>query len=76
MNIEVMINLDNLEVSNYQLCKILAILLDNAIEAAKECEEKIINVKFIKDFRANRKLIIIENSYNEIDIDIDKNFFY
>ncbi len=74
MNIEVMINLDNLEVSNYQLCKILAILLDNAIEAAKECEEKIINVKFIKDFRANRKLIIIENSYNEIDIDIDKIF--
>lgn len=74
MNIEVMIDLDNLEVSNYQLCKILAILLDNAIEAAKECKEKIINVKFIKDFRANKKLIIIENSYNEIDIDIDKIF--
>ena len=74
INVEVMIDLKDMEICNYELCRILAILLDNAIEAARECEEKIINVRFIIDRRANRKLLIIENSYSEKDIDIDKIF--
>lgn len=72
MNVEIMINLKELNITTYDLCRILGILLDNAIEAAKECEEKIINVRFIKDLKVDRKLIIIENSYNEMDIDLDK----
>ncbi len=72
MNVEVMINIHEIKMSNYELCKILAILLDNAIDAAKECDEKVINVKFIKDYKVNRNLIIIENSYDEVDIDLDK----
>ena len=60
MNIEVMIDLKEINISNYDLCRILAILLDNAIEAASKCiENKIINLKLLKDFKANRKLIII-----------------
>lgn len=74
MNIEVMIDLKEIKISTYEFCRILGILLDNAIEAARECEEKVINIRFIKDFRVNRKLIIIENSYNKLDIDIDKIF--
>lgn len=74
MNIEVLTNINELKISSYQLCKILSILLDNAIEAAKECDEKVINVRFIKDKRNGRSLIIIENTYNRIDIDIDKIF--
>ena len=74
MNIQVMIDLKEIKISTYEFCRILGILLDNAIEAAKECEEKVINIRFIKDFRVNRKLIIIENTYNKLDIDIDKIF--
>ena len=74
MNIEVMVDLKDININNYELCRILAILLDNAIEAAKECDEKIINVRFIKDLAVKRKLIVIENSYLRHDIDIDKIF--
>lgn len=74
INIEVMIDLKEMEICNYELCKILAILLDNAIEAARECREKVVNIRFVKDNRVNRKLLIIENSYSEKDIDLDKIF--
>lgn len=72
MNVEIMINFQELNISTYELCRILGILLDNAIEATKQCEEKIINIKFIKDFKVNRKLIIIENSFNQPDINLEK----
>ena len=72
MEIEIMIDFKDLNISTYELCRILGILLDNAIEAARECKEKIINIRFIKDKRANRNLIIIENSYNNINVDLDK----
>lgn len=75
MNIEVMVDLKEINISNYDLCRILAILLDNAIEAASKCEGKrIINLKLKKDFKVNRKLIIIENSYLDSNINIDKIF--
>ena len=74
MNIEVMIDLKEIKISAYEFCRILGILLDNAIEAAKECEEKVINVRFIKDFKVNRELVIIENSYKKVDLDIEKIF--
>ena len=73
MNVEIMINFQELNISTYELCRILGILLDNAIEATKQCEEKIINIKFIKDFKVNRKLIIIENSFNQSEI-IEKRY--
>lgn len=74
MDIQIMMNFKEIEKYTYEICRILGILLDNAIEAAKQCEEKIINVRFVRDYRANRNLIIIENSFNNIDIDIDKIF--
>lgn len=74
MKFEILADLSESKISKYHLCRILSILLDNAIEAAKECDEKIINVKFIKDSKANRELIVIENSYKKLDIDLDKIF--
>lgn len=74
MNIEVMIDFKEIEINTYELCRILSILLDNAIEAAKESKERIINVRFLKDNKLKRKLIIIENSFGEENIDIDKIF--
>lgn len=41
----VLIKLDELDVDTYtRVCKIIGILLDNSIEACKECNEKVINI--------------------------------
>lgn len=48
------------------------ILMDNAIEASSECEEKIINVIIRKDYRSERQLLIIENTYMQKDVDTEK----
>lgn len=74
MNIEVLTKIEEKCENNYEICRILGILLDNAIEAAKDTENKIINVKFMQDTKVDRKLIIIENSYNNKNIDLDKIF--
>lgn len=74
MSIDVMMDLQNLNVDSYELARIIGILLDNAIEAAKECEEKNVYVRFMKDSRVNRKLIIIENNYKEDNVDMSKIF--
>ena len=72
VNIECLIDLAETREYSYEFCRILSILLDNAIEASKQSNEKIINIKIFKDSQVNRKLIIIENSYNQVDIDLDK----
>lgn len=71
---DVFLDLNKLNIKTYELTRILGILLDNSIEAAKECEEKIINVTFRLDPRSNRQLIIIENTYMNKDIDTTKIF--
>lgn len=73
MNIEVMFNVGDIGVDAYDFCVILGILLDNAIEAAKESDEKVVNVKFQRN-KKNNKVVIIENSYKDKDIDISKIF--
>ena len=78
MNIDILANLSKLNEKSYVVSRMLGILLDNALEATKECEEKIINVQFLKEENTNKKLIIIENTYKNKDIDttkiFDKNF--
>lgn len=74
INMEVFLDLNKLNIKTYELTRILGILLDNSIEAAKECKEKIINVTFRLDPRSNRQLIIIENTYMNKDIDTTKIF--
>ena len=58
----------------YEFARILGILLDNAIEASAECEEKIINLTFRNDTKNSRQLVIVENTYKNKDIDTDKIF--
>lgn len=74
MNIEILEDFDERTENYYQVCRIVGILLDNAIEAAKDTDEKIVNVRFIKDRKVIRKLIIIENSYNNKNVDTIKIF--
>ena len=74
MNLEIMTDLNDVEKLTYEICRILAILIDNAIEAAEECEDGFINLRILKDSKIPRKLIIVENTYNNKSIDLDKLF--
>ena len=73
MNIDVKTNFYDDNMSMYDLCKVLGILLDNAIEAASLSEEKIVDFKFIENKKCKKKIFIIENTYVLLkDFDIDK----
>ncbi len=74
INLDVFLNLNILNMKIYEFTRILGILMDNAIEAARECDEKIINVEIRKDISSPRQLLIIENTYTNKDINIDKIF--
>ena len=66
--------MNDLHIKIYEFTRVLGILMDNAIEATSECENKIINVTFRKDSRRNMQLLIIENTYKDKDINTDKIF--
>lgn len=72
MEVTVLINLRKLNIRNLDLCRILGILIDNAIEAARECDEKYISIKFISNVANNSYVIIVENTYKNSLIDINK----
>lgn len=74
INLEAFLNMNDLHIKIYEFTRVLGILMDNAIEAAKECDEKIINVVFRKDSRRHMQLLIIENTYLNKDINTDKIF--
>ena len=70
----IFLDLNSLNIDTYELTRILGILLDNSIEAAQECERKYISVRFLMDNRMNRQLVIVENTYNNKDVDTYKIF--
>lgn len=72
MNINVFLNLNTLNMKIYEFTRVLGILLDNAIEAAKECDVKTINLEIRKDSSRNRQILLIENTYKNKDIDTEK----
>ena len=76
INLGIFMDLNNIEkhIKIYEFTRILGILMDNAIEAASECEEKVIHVSFRKEANRNRLVMVIENTYKNKDINIDKIF--
>lgn len=73
-DIDVFLDLNNLDVNMYTFSRILGILVDNAIEEAEKCENKIVKLSLRRDHRNNRALIIIENTYLNKNVDLDKIF--
>lgn len=71
INLEVFLDLNSLKIKIYEFTRILGILMDNAIEATKECDEKIINLIIRNDQTKNRQLVIIENTYKNKDVNLD-----
>lgn len=74
INFEFFFDFNNLHMSIYDFSKIFGILLDNAIEASKECEEKQINLLFRESQKQHVQIISIENTYIDKDIDTKKIF--
>ena len=74
INLEVTLDLQTINMKIYDFSKILGILLDNAIEASSECNEKIVNIKFRHNEKNREQILIIENTYT--DKNIDTNFIF
>ena len=74
INFEFFFDFNNLKMPIYEFSRIFGILLDNAIEAAKECEEKIVNIVFRESGKQHIQIVIVENTYLDKEIDT-KNIF-
>ena len=76
INLSVFIDLNEIEkhMKIYEFTRILGILMDNAIEAASDCENKSIHVSFRKEENRSRFVMVIENTYANKDIDINRIF--
>ena len=71
---EFFFDFNKLKIPVYEFSKILGILLDNAIESAGESEEKEIKIIFRDSTKNKVQLVIIENTYKNKNIDINKIF--
>lgn len=72
MNFEIFSDLSKINTNIYELSRILGILLDNSIEAARETDEKVINIIIRSD--AKKQIFIIENSCIDNNISTTKIF--
>ena len=74
INLEYFVNLNDFKIRTYEFSRILGILLDNAIEASSECDEKIINIIFRNEEKNHRHIVIVENTYSNKDVDTEEIF--
>ena len=74
VNMSLMLDLSKLNMKIYEFARILGILLDNAIDASCECDEKVINIIFRDDTKNHRQLVIVENTYKDKNVDTEKIF--
>ena len=74
VNLTFLLDLNNLHMKIYEFARMLGILLDNAIDAASESDEKVLNIVFRNDSKNNRNIILIENTYNDKNVNIDEIF--
>lgn len=72
MTFSIFTDLSNINFNMYELSRILGILLDNAIEAAEETEEKFVDIEFVSDNK--KQLFIIRNSCKDSNISTTKIF--
>lgn len=74
INMSLLLDLNDLNMKIYEFTRILGILLDNAIDASNECNEKTINIIFRDDPNKHRQLVIIENTYKDKNVDTERIF--
>ena len=76
INLAIFMDLNEIEkhMKIYEFTRIIGILMDNAIEPTAECKDKEIHVTFRKEENRKRMVMIIENTYLNKDVDIDRIF--
>ena len=74
VNLTFLLDLNNLHMKIYEFARMLGILLDNAIEAASESDEKVLNIVFRNDSKNNINIVLIENTYKDKNVNIDEIF--
>lgn len=72
MNFSIFSDLSGFSTNMYEISRILGILLDNAIEAAEETEEKLIDIEIKSDDK--KHIFIIKNSCKDTNISTTKIF--
>lgn len=72
MTIHVSLKLEKLNMKIYEFTRVLGILLDNAIEACDNCDEKIINLEIRRDEKSPRQLLLIQNTYSDKDVNLER----
>lgn len=73
-DIEFFLDLNELDVNMYKFSRILGVLIDNAIEEAEKCDEKIVKVSFFRENKNSRAVITVKNTYSNKDVDTEKIF--
>ncbi len=74
-NVSICVNFKNINASSYTLTRILGILLDNAIDAAKKSEEKEIIFEVSGPYNNSniqKYVISVHNSYSNKDVNLDR----
>jgi len=66
---EVFLNPITIDTDDLLLIRMLGILLDNAIDAAKHSPEKLMSIRLRDDSNTHKRLLIIENTYSNKDVD-------
>lgn len=74
IELSIFYDFNKLNIKIYELTRILGILLDNAIEASQECDKRIINLIVREEPKHNRKVILIENTYKNKDVNTEQIF--
>ena len=74
VNLNILLDLNKLHMEIYEFARILGILLDNAIDAASECNQKVLNIVFRNESKNNRNIILIENTYKDKNVNIEDIF--
>ena len=74
INFEFFFDFSNLHIPIYEFSRIFGILLDNAIEASKESNDKLINLSFRTSTKNCIQIICIENTYKDKNINTNKVF--
>ena len=74
MSIEIFADLEKIKIKTYEFARVLGILLDNAIDAAKLGNIKEIELKIAEEVHNNRNIIIVKNTYDNKKIEIDRLF--
>lgn len=74
LSLDINTSVSNINFPKFELSRILGILLDNAIEAGEQTEAKKLTLNMHHDYNRNVDVIVISNSINNTNIDVEKIF--